>query len=160
MSQNLSEITTATNNLNIEAIKKLHIAGQGKGYQVSVTVLVTNKNPIGLRLRNGLFDIVFYSDTDDVNIGKTQIGGDDVPKDLLGNGKETTMDLVVNNVPVEKIIRMINIVGDPISTRKITLKGKSEIGLQIDRGWGLEPGRYFEVELSWEPDIQRNVLMK
>ena len=156
--QSLEEVTKATNNLNIDALAKLQIERQSKGYQVRMDINVNNKNPQGLRLVNGDYSVMF---NEQANINRMwEVGKTKIARETLESNAVTVVRLVMNEVPVENVIKMINIIGDPDAPRKVTLEGTSGVELQVGRGWGSEPDRRFKIELSWTPEFQRGVLMK
>jgi len=158
--QTVKEVRDATDNLDITAIKMLQVGkSDGVGtYPATIHILVDNKNEHGIRLINGNFDIEFHDDRpngDHLSIGKAPIKLEEI------NGNETKFVILsVPKISIEKIVRMINIIGNPENKLRMTLNGDSEVGLQVGRGWATEKGRKYTVELNWQPQVQREVLMK
>ena len=164
--QSAADYQNAINNLDITAIKSLQIGRpSGGNYPATFHILVDNKNKDGVRLIKGKFDIEFHDDRsggDHLNIGEAKFSGatQDYDFEILGNTLNKNVTLTVSNIPVDKIIRMINIIGDPNNKLRMTIKGDSEAGLQVARGWVTEKGKKYGIELNWHPQTQREVLMK
>ena len=161
-----ADYQNAINNLDITAIKSLQIGRpSGGNYPATFHVLMNNKNKDAIRLIKGKFDIEFHDDRgggDHLNIGEAKFSGamQDYDFEILGNTLNKNVTLTVSNIPVDKIIRMINIIGDPDNNLRMTIKGDSEAGLQVARGWVTEKGKKYGVELNWHPQTQREVFME
>jgi len=164
--QTAADYQNAINNLDITAIKSLHIESMSGGnYLATFHILVDNKNKDGIRLINGKFEIEFHDDRsggDHLNIGEAKFAGatKDFDFEILGNTLNKDVTLTVGNIPINKIITMINIIGDPGNNLRMTIKGDSEVALQVNRGWVTEKGKKYGVELNWKPQTQRVVLLK
>ena len=59
-----------------------------------------------------------------------------------------------------RLMRIMNLIGDPNSRFKMLVNGTSEMGLKLPRGWVFEPGRKFEVDFEFTPAYERKVLFK
>ena len=149
--------TTAQNVLNIKAVKMMNVVEEGGAFQLLAHVIVANDSPIGLRLQNGEFDLLFSEpaslEKENWHIGATQI------KDrIFPANHEETVELAINNVDIDKIIKMANIIGDPGARLRITLRGTTEIGLDIFGEW-VFPEKKFEIELIWTTGLRDKVLL-
>jgi len=155
-----TEVPKIAGNLDIMNIKSMQIFTNA-GYVLILKATFTNKNPEALRLRNGEFDVTFDKpDGGKIDVGPTKIVDQTVP----GNGSAlVTLSVAVGPQSPEtfnKLIQVVNIVGNPANTPHIGIQGRSEVGMQLPRGWVYEQGRKFEVDLSFTPAIQREVLFK
>ena len=152
-----SDNTTSQNVLNIKAVKMMNVVEQDGGYQVLVHVIVANESPFGLRLQNGEFEMLFnepYSNEKE----KWRIGATQIKDKIFSANKEEVVELVVNNVDINKIIKMTNIIGDPGARLSITLRGATEIGLEIFGEW-VFPEKKFEIELIWTTGLRDKILL-
>ncbi len=161
-----AEVQETLGNLDISAIKSMQMTKGLDTYQLKVTVIMTNQNPEALRLRNGNFELTFDRAKDGMlNLGPTSIADKIIPgKNISGPGTtEMVLNVTVgpkNEQTVDRMVEMFNLIGNPASSLKMVVKGKSEVGLQLPRGWFFEEGKKLEVELVWTPEIQRVILLK
>ena len=57
-----------------------------------------------------------------------------------------------------KLVQLFNAVSDPTNSVSLLLHGTSELGLKLPNGWIYEGNKRYEVDLTFVPTIQRNVL--
>ena len=161
-----TDYQTAINNLDITATKSLHLESlSGGNYLATFHILMDNKNKDGIRLIKSDLEIELHDDRgggDHLNIGKAEFADrkPDFDLEISGTTLNNDVTLTVANIPADKIIRMINIIGDPDNRLRMTIKGDSEVALQVNRGWVTEKGKQYGVELNWHPQTQREVFMK
>jgi hypothetical protein len=56
------------------------------------------------------------------------------------------------------MLTLSNLMGDPAYRFTMALKGSSEVGMQVEKGWISQPGML--ADLKFVPEIQREVLFR
>jgi len=148
--QSVTDVIEAINDLDIKALRKVNIVSENQGNLVTLVLDVTNNNSRGLRLVDSQFDVLF-------NMRK--VGAATIAKETFVSKQRRQVTLLMHNVPVSDVLYMINVIGDPTTNRQVTLVGTSEAEIEVNRGWFGEPGRRIKVELNYQPQFQREVLL-
>jgi hypothetical protein len=161
-----ADVQKTLGNLDISAIKNMQMVKGSDGYFLKLTVILTNQNAEALRLRNGDFELTFDRAKGGLlDLGKTSVADTIVPgKKSAGPGTaDMLLDVAVgpkNEQTVDRLTEMFNLIGDPVANLRMVVKGRSEVGLQLPRGWFFEQGKKLEVELVWTPEIKREIVLK
>jgi hypothetical protein len=150
-------------------------------YKLNVDLTLQNGNVEAVKLRNGKFQTQAIAqvpkeskegkEAKEYETVTLDIGEGDLAELVLpGTGdkkapRTTEAQISVTVGPmgdttVEKMIKLWNVVGNPESLVSLGLKGTSEVGYELPRGWVIEPGRRYEVDLKFEPKLQRRVLFQ
>ena len=161
-----ADVQQTVSNLDISAIKKMQIRWDARGYTMDVQVNLTNANAGALRLRNGEFEVTMEgSKKGPIDLGSTSLK-DQIVRGKVGEqpGNELMALSVFMGPPgqatVDKLIDVFNLFGDPVLNLKMVIRGKSEVGLQLPKGWVYEQGKKYEVELTFTPAFQREFVLK
>jgi hypothetical protein len=161
-----TEIPKIVGNLDVYGIKKIQIKSGPNGYIMTLLATFTNANAEALRLRNGEFDVHFIGPKEKpIILGQTKVVDAIIPAQASQRPgqKDVVLDVMVgphSQATVDKLFEIINMIGDPAVSLRIDIKGKSEVGMQMPRGWVYEQGKKFEVDMSFVPAVQREFVLK
>lgn len=172
----------ALNSLDFYAVQKVGIAKKQDGYWADVVTILKNTSDMNFRLRNFKFDMSFEyppkekakaeegKESKNPEMLVLQFGTSDVAKVDISKASDpgkpnlTEMPMSVflgpdNEDTVKRILQFISLVGDPgEQDLKTVLKGKGEIGTQVEKGWIYQGNMILELKLT--PELQRSWLLK
>jgi hypothetical protein len=160
------DVQKTLSNLDVSAIKKMQVVQTSTDYTLDVVLILTNAKAEALRFRNGQAEVSFdRPNKEPMIIGQTVLSDQIAPGKKGDQSGTAVLELSIYMGPKDhdtmaKLIEVFNIVGDPVRPLKMSIQGKSEVGLQLPRGWFFEQGKKFEVELAFTPAIQREILLK
>jgi len=159
------EYQKALGNLTISAIKKMQVMRDPTACRMEVVAIVSNENAESMKLRNGSFEVSFHRPGGSITLGTAQIREQEVYGKNAPQQGTTVMNLNVyvgpnNDESVNRLIAVFNIVGNPDARLEMIVKGLSEVGLQLPKGWVFARDLKAEVELRFTPAIQREILLK
>lgn len=165
------DVPKTLGNVDVYGIKKFEIKStvdehNERDFTLYLAATTTNANPESLKLRNGEFEVIFQGqDGRPLLLGRTKVA-EHVMSGKTGNqaGRDE-MGMNVRLGPrdqetVQKILEIINIIGNPDAVVRILIRGKAEVGMKLPRGWVYEQGKKFEIELVFTPEKQRDWVLK
>jgi hypothetical protein len=153
-------------NLDVYGIKEFKITSNARDYSMDLIATTTNANSEALKLRKGQFDVIFEGqDGRPLLLGGTSVEEHIMPGKAGKEPGQSDLSMTIGLGPqsqatVQKILQIINIIGNPGANLKISIRGKSEVGMQLPRGWVYEQGKRMEIELVFTPSMQREWVLK
>jgi hypothetical protein len=158
------------------SINKLQVEAEAGVYTLRLSITFQNNNARALKLRHGSFqtqavaerqlDAQSEREVATLDIGEGVLAELTLPgtRDRKTKGA-TTAELTVTLGPkddatVERMVSLWNLVGNAENQITLVCKGTVELGHELSKGWVFEPGRIFEVQLRFEPKVQRRVLFQ
>lgn len=162
--------------LDARAVNKVQVRKCSDGYILDMDITVVNSNPQALKLRNGLFFAILETKEPPkttnaepqivlVPVGKALIEELVIPgagNDGAGTAVRTISVQMGPDLEEtrERLVKLINVIGDPAAPMSLDLRGEAEVGVEVARGWVFEKGRTYEVDFKVKPMVQRDVLVK
>jgi hypothetical protein len=99
-----------------------------------------------------------------IQLGKTTMGEVEIPGGIKKQpGAATAVSRVVlgpskDMSTMQLLVRLSSILGNPDTKMTMLLKGTAELGVKLANGWVFEQGKKYEVDLRFNPSVQRKVL--
>lgn len=172
-----AQVSTAKiGKMEIVSINKMIIETVGDEYFLHVGLTFQNRNPEAVKLRKGVFQTralgkrwgqtAKEAEVRTLEIGKGVLEELELPGTANKTAKGlTTAEVVIDLGPkteatVEKMISLWNLVGNAEEQLGLLFVGSAEIGQELANGWVFEQGKKIEVELTFEPKVQRRVLLQ
>jgi hypothetical protein len=157
LAQNITEMTAK---LRMTAIRSMFIREEQlpSRYLLDVRAEINNDNAEAIRLQKGQFDVTIQ----EAGGNPVQLGTTGFTQQDLANGGNSVSFVVdmgpTTSTTVSKMIYLFNLVGS--QELRMVIRGTAEVGLKLPNGWFYEPGRRFGVELHFQPEMRREVLLK
>lgn len=162
--------------VSIVSVDKMTIQTNDDQYQLRVGLTFQNENPTACKLRKGSFRTVaigkhLASDSKSAVTNNLEIGQGEINDLVLpgSDGKDnkgiTTAELIVDlghqdADTMARIISLWNLVGNTDNQVSLFLDGTAEVGAQLKNGYVFPLGAPYEVELTFQPKLQRSVLFQ
>jgi hypothetical protein len=168
-SASAQDLPTKLGNVSIVSVDRMSLTNNGTDYLVAVDVTFQNLNAEPLRFRNADLDVTLMSGRPDGTHEQVDLGLSHLAEVVLPIGSTNAPGTVTataniamgptNEVTTAKLLQLFNAVGNPGNQVSLLLKGSSGLDLKLPNGWYTEQGKRFEVDLTFKPTLQRNVLL-
>jgi hypothetical protein len=168
-SANAQDLPAKLGNVSIVSLDRMSLTNNGSDYLVAVDITFQNLNAEPLRFRNADLDVTLQTvrpngTNELVNLGLSHIGAVALPSGSTNapGTVSTTANIMVgpaSDATNMKLVQLFNAVGDPGNKVSLLLKGASALDLKLPNGWVGETDKRFEVDLTFKPTLQRNVLL-
>ena len=151
--------------VDIKAIKRIHLEKKADGFWAEVTVQFSNGGPAALKFKQADFVITFKEgEKQQIYLGNTHIDEIIFVANQKGEPQLTEYRLAVlvgedNLDTVTRLVQLFNLIANPNSEFSMVLTGSTEVGVKAKRGWVYQ-GRINLEEFVFYPTIQREVLFK
>jgi len=159
--------------VSLAAVNWLQVITTNDLYVAHVEITFQNHNTNALKLRHGNFQTRIGPESKPVEAGQASLPELEIPGAKIGKGRAAPpitagtvakrIEVILgpkNDQTVEKIVRLLNVIGDTTRDVVMGLKGTTEVGIQVADGWVFKQGDAYEVELKFKPSIKREVLFK
>ena len=163
--------------IKMVSINKLQIVANNDEYLANITVTFINNSTNAIKLKDGRFDTSLASTNSQIDAGPAVLSELVIPAarpgaggGFFGHGTAATPGLVEQVISVdlgarnpetmEKIIKLVNLMGDTSADMNMNLKGTTQIGVQINDGWVFRGNDSYTVELKFVPTVKREVLFR
>ena len=170
--------------VDVLAIKKAQVVKTNDSYFLDLELLLQNKNPDAIKLRNGDFTTVLETkekskelkgkakeeqeEPKEIKIPVGRAAVDEIEIPGTGNGNSAGQANKPVRVSVgdnsdatrDTILQLMNVLGDPAAPMTLALQGAAEVGLKLPRGWVFEHGKSYDVDLRFVPTIMREALIR
>lgn len=150
--------------IEIIAIKSLHLSQEGGNYYLDIVTTMRNSNEKTIKLRENNF-VVFLGEDEEkgLMLGKAEPGEIILESKIDPASSNTdvkfSVDFGSNEKEVfSKLAYITNTIGNPQNNIRISIDGSCSIGTEAKKGWFYQSG--FEMELTFKPKIQREVLFE
>jgi hypothetical protein len=163
------DLTAKLGNVSIVSVDRMSLTNNGTAYLVAVDITLQNLNPEPLKFRNADLDVTLKSVRPDGTNEQVDLGLSHLDEVVLPSGStnkpgtvSATANILMgptNDATNVKLVQLFNAVADPSNKVTLILNGSSALGLKLPNGWVSEQGKRFEVELTFKPTLQRNVLL-
>lgn len=150
--------------IEVVAVKSMQLRGEGDNYYMDIVINMRNSNPKTLKLKENNFVIYLGADKEkEIRLGVAK------PDEIILESKIDPAEPSIEvRFPVDlgsdkdevfkKLAYITNTVGNPGNNVKISINGSCTIGTKTKKGWFSQSG--FEMELTFNPKIQREVLFE
>jgi hypothetical protein len=156
------DVRVMVNNLDLAELRYLQVEERGAEYILKMEISVENKNEYNLKLQDAKFTVSFdQAGWGDIKLGNATVVSQEIPK---ATSSQMTLEMVAgakNDETVRRLFKIFNMANShAVNPLKMYLKGDSEVGLGLQRGYVFEPGRRFQVELTYNPAVNRSFIMR
>ncbi len=163
------DLPTKLGNVSLVSVDRMSLTNNGTDYQVAVDITFQNLNAEPLRFRNADLDISLKTIRPDGTSETVDLGPSHLAEVAVPSGSTNAPGSVIATANIlmgptteatgVRLVQLFNALGDPGNKVSLLLKGASALDLKLPNGWLGEENKRFEVDLTFKPTLQRNVLL-
>ena len=168
-SASAQDLTAKLGNVSIVSVDRMSLTNTGSAYQLAVDITFRNNNSEPIRFRNADLEVTLNTlppgGTNEVlDLGLSHLDEVVLPG-LTENHAGTITSTAtiplgsVDEATHAKLVKLFNSMSDPGNKVSLLLSGSSALDLKLPNGFVGEVGRRFEVDLTFNPSLQRKVLL-
>ncbi len=162
------DLTAKLGNVSLVSVDRMSLTNNGSAYWVAVDITFQNLNADPLRFRNADLEVSISSVRPDGTSEQIDLGPSHLDKVVVPGGTTNAPGTVIatanilmgptNDATTARLVQLFNGVGDPGNKVSLLLKGASALDLKHPAGW-IGDGNRLQVDLTFTPTLQRNVLL-